>query len=329
MTLPKLSGFNFHDHAADPSAEGEIQRNAEEIKAYLEGAVQKLVMLRYPGVNPGLNLLRNPSFEVDADGTTPPTGWANDHTGGEVDDADKYEGAKSALITADTDPSSGLSQTVAVKKGQYIRASVACKATTASHGHLFVHVDGAFQISEFHSGGGAWEVLSDSYGPVTADGDVKVYIRKAIVGATTDVWFDQAVLEVLDIAPPEPAATRYVVRDATAADFEIDDFTCDGAWNVDALDLSSIVPAGAIAVDLLIKVFDIGAAASRFTLRRDATNDYNRIYLRPPVANQRLELTQRIAINSNRLLDYFISPNYSEVAGDEIEVTVLGWVLAP
>ena len=32
MTLPKQSGFNFHDHAANPSAAGDLQRNGDNLK---------------------------------------------------------------------------------------------------------------------------------------------------------------------------------------------------------------------------------------------------------------------------------------------------------
>jgi len=201
---PKTSGFNFHDHAGDPANSGEVQRNAERIKFHDGGQVQELVKSELAGVHPGLNRLRNPSFELDADETSPPTGWTNNGDGAEVDTGDKYEGSKSALILAASGQWANINQTIAAKKGQYIRASVACKATTAAHAYLVVNADGANKIIEIHTGtgGGAWEILSGVYGPMAADGNVVVSLSKETATAT-DIWFDQAVLEVLDVPSDE------------------------------------------------------------------------------------------------------------------------------
>ncbi|GAI14918.1 unnamed protein product, partial [marine sediment metagenome] len=67
---------------------------------------------------------------------------------------------------------------------------------------------------------------------------------------------------------------RYVVRDATAFDKNIGDFTTDGTWKVNGLDLSAIVPAGATAVHLLVYVLD-DAANSILEIRRNVTQDFN------------------------------------------------------
>lgn len=45
MALPDLSGYNAYNHAADPSAEGEVQRNDYRIKAFLGGVVRTFAWL--------------------------------------------------------------------------------------------------------------------------------------------------------------------------------------------------------------------------------------------------------------------------------------------
>ena len=203
MSLPNMSGFTCIDHAADPSSAGELQRNAERLMLFDGGQVQELVKKELAGVHPGLNRLRNPSFELDADGVNPPTGWVYaSGDGGEVDDGDKYDGVKSVLIPGAAVDESHLRQTLAVKKGQYVRASVACKTSAANHARLQLYVDGAHRVLAFHSGGGTWEILSGIYGPIAADGNLNFYLFKA-TAAATDIWFDQAVLEVFD-APVYP-----------------------------------------------------------------------------------------------------------------------------
>lgn len=116
------------------------------------------------------------------------------------------------------------------------------------------------------------------------------------------------------------AQSGYVVRDCTGYDFDEGDLTTDGTWQVDGLDLSSIVPAGAIAVDLEIKVED--DATSYLHIRRDATNTGNRILMTISVANIAVYQVARIAINSNRLLDYLAS----NVTFTSIGIAVVGWV---
>lgn len=414
MALPKQSGFNFHDHAADPTVDGDLLRNKEELKPFLEGAVQKLVMLRYPGVNPGLNQLRNPSFEVDADGVSPPTGWTRNNVSSEVDNAEFYDGAKSVKHSGAG--AAGVRQIIAAKKGQYVRISLACKTSTASLGYLEMKVGVAWQPPVYHSGGGTWEILTDIYGPLAVDADITFYNGKA--AAADDVWCDQAVLQVFDApffdhaaehenggddeisvtglnglladcqtpcahdldshnpctlaelsadvsdatlidtadarlsdarTPTAHAlggaehsadtlanlnskvsdatllatgqATKYVVRDATTIDKTLADFTTDGNWHVNGLDLSAIVPAGAIAVQLEIIVTD--NALSHFYIRRDATNTFNRLNTFVQVVNRTFARTGMIAINSDRLLDYLAS----NVTWTTIGVTVVGYVM--
>jgi len=115
-------------------------------------------------------------------------------------------------------------------------------------------------------------------------------------------------------------ATEYVVRDCTAYDFDEGDLTTDGAWHADGLDLSAILPASAIAADLEIKIED--DATSYLHIRRDATNTLNRILMTIPVANIAMYQVARIAVNSDRLLDYLAS----NVTFTSIGIAVVGYV---
>lgn len=49
MALPKQSGFNFHDHAADPAAIGDFQRSGNNLK-FKDSAGAKIVALDVAGV---------------------------------------------------------------------------------------------------------------------------------------------------------------------------------------------------------------------------------------------------------------------------------------
>lgn len=112
----------------------------------------------------------------------------------------------------------------------------------------------------------------------------------------------------------------YVERLATAVDVQLGALTINGAWQVDGLDLSGIVPAGAFSVVLAITVVD-DAADSWFEIRRDAVNVKNRIKVNTKAANISEEDIGPISIDSNRLLDY-IGAN---LVFTTIDITVLGW----
>ena len=186
------------DAAANPTADGEIQRYGEDIKAYLEQAVQKFVLQRYPGVNPGINQLCNPSFEVDTDATKPPTGWLEANDGGEADDAKAYDGSFSALIT-NTGSNNALRQLITMQKGQYACFSVAVWASESNKAGLRINFDDVW-YETYHSGSSDWEILSLVLGPITQASDVVTYQLELDSTASAPAWFDQAVMEVFDSA---------------------------------------------------------------------------------------------------------------------------------
>lgn len=115
---------------------------------------------------------------------------------------------------------------------------------------------------------------------------------------------------------------EYVPRAVEARDFETGAFTADGTWKVDGLDLSGIVPAGAVAVQLSIVVKD-DAANSEFTVRKNATHDINDLFALTHVANIAEFPSGVIMIDSDRLLDY----RASNLVWTYIYVTVMGWFI--
>ncbi|MBA7632076.1 hypothetical protein ES703_39618 [subsurface metagenome] len=112
----------------------------------------------------------------------------------------------------------------------------------------------------------------------------------------------------------------YVERLTAAPDFQVGDLTVNGVWQVNGLDLSAIVPAGAFMVKLALTVLD-DAANSIVTIRRDAVNTSNCIIGTTFVANISNPKVEDISIESDRLLDY----HCSNLVFTAIDITVLGW----
>lgn len=112
----------------------------------------------------------------------------------------------------------------------------------------------------------------------------------------------------------------WVERLTGAVDKTAADLTEDGNWHVDGLDLSAIIPPGAIMAKIKITVAD-DAANSYVSLRRDAVNDEHIITSRTHVANIPDTRVEDISLESNRLLDY----RCAAVVFTSIAITVLGW----
>lgn len=112
----------------------------------------------------------------------------------------------------------------------------------------------------------------------------------------------------------------FVERLTNSPDFTAVNFTQDGNWHVDGLNLQPLVPAGAFRAELGFTVRD-DAANSLFQLRRDAAHAKNSISVRSFVANVTSDVIQSIALDADRLLDY----NAAAVVFVNIDVTVLGW----
>lgn len=112
----------------------------------------------------------------------------------------------------------------------------------------------------------------------------------------------------------------YVDRRVAVDDFDEGDFTTNGVWHADGLDLSAIVPSGAIAVDLKISLTD-DAVDSFLTFRPNAVDISNVLTVRTQVANINIQEFGRFPIDADRKLDYL----GSNLVFTVIRVSVLGW----
>lgn len=120
-----------------------------------------------------------------------------------------------------------------------------------------------------------------------------------------------------------PGVGRYVPRSAGAtADFNEPDFPIEGAWQVDGLDLSAIVPAGAIAVHLAVEITG-NTFEKEFRLRGNATTKAgNHMKLGVDHTASFVIPTEHAVLNldTDRKLDY-----YRDLDLVDIWVWVLGW----
>jgi hypothetical protein len=98
------------------------------------------------------------------------------------------------------------------------------------------------------------------------------------------------------------------------------DFTCDGGYYADGLDLSGIIPAGAKAV---VIVFDgrCTAVDKLFVISRhiDTLDNYT---IKSYYANYMPQHQFVIACDPDRLFDYMIESYY-----DDFGLTVIGWFI--
>lgn len=113
---------------------------------------------------------------------------------------------------------------------------------------------------------------------------------------------------------------RYVVRIVAAWDFVIGNFTTDGTYKINGLDLSGIVPAGAVAVCLRVETLD-DAADSLFLIRHSAANDTTQMRATTQAANVNFDANAVLPIDTDRMMDYY-GENLAFVS---INVAVLGW----
>ena len=115
------------------------------------------------------------------------------------------------------------------------------------------------------------------------------------------------------------ALAQFVDRgDPSTIDFDEGDLTLDGTWN--DLDLSSIVPAGAIQVLIRLQLTD-DAAGSYIGFRENGkTNAVNLIYARTQVALVTTDNQVLIPLDSNRVIEYRASVGF-----DSIDIVIMGW----
>lgn len=115
---------------------------------------------------------------------------------------------------------------------------------------------------------------------------------------------------------------EYVERRTAAWDKTLVDFTIDGTWKVNGLDLSGIVPVGAKAVILKLNLLD-DAATTNFVIRTSAVAAVNSLTLTMQVANIGMDVTAILPIDADRLFDY-VGTN---VVFTGINLVVVGWYI--
>lgn len=115
--------------------------------------------------------------------------------------------------------------------------------------------------------------------------------------------------------------TSFVCRgDASASDFTEATLTVDGAWH--ELDLSSIVPVGAVAVLLTVSAADATPGNGIYLENNDYSNHYNvsRVVVQNDSVSNVIDCI--VSCSSDRKLKYYI------YAGtDSISIIVKGWWL--
>lgn len=119
---------------------------------------------------------------------------------------------------------------------------------------------------------------------------------------------------------PAGGGHEYVDRgDPAARDYAIGDFTADGTWR--DLDLSSIVPAGAVAVALSVIIQD-DAVNSTFQFRKNGnSNTAVAAVARTLIANVIQYQDLFVACDANRVIEY----SATNLAWINLDVTVKGW----
>lgn len=113
-------------------------------------------------------------------------------------------------------------------------------------------------------------------------------------------------------------ANKYVDR-GDPASWDFDTFTTDATWR--DLDLSSIVPSGATAVHLLVRVQD-DAAASEFSLRKNGnSNVVNKSVVSTQVTGIDVYQDCIISLDANAIVEYMGTNTTFTI----IRIAVKGW----
>jgi len=142
---------------------------------------------------------------------------------------------------------------------------------------------------------------------------------------TASIWTQIAAMGVTTVSAAQwgylggsSGIDHYVDRgDPVAADF--DTFTTDLDWH--DLDLSSIVPAGAVLVHLYIQIID-DAAGSYFNVREKGnSNSWNVATIRTQVTDIYMDGNVLVSCDSDRVIQYM----GADTTFTAINITVRGW----
>ena len=114
----------------------------------------------------------------------------------------------------------------------------------------------------------------------------------------------------------------YVYRtdDPSSYDFDETDLTLDSTWR--DLDLSSVIPEGAKAVQLYVRLTD-DTSTGLITFRKNGfTGTTNQFQIRNQVANKQTQMTFVCPVDSNGVIEY-----YSLAGMDSIDIMIMGWYM--
>jgi hypothetical protein len=111
----------------------------------------------------------------------------------------------------------------------------------------------------------------------------------------------------------------YTDRDASDWDFELGDFTTDAAWH--DLDLSSIVPAGAVLVHMHVVVNDETPGNGIQFRKNGNTGGTCVAFARVQAANVNNQEDMMVACDSNRVIEYAAH----NTTFTNIVIAVKGW----
>jgi len=115
---------------------------------------------------------------------------------------------------------------------------------------------------------------------------------------------------------------EYVERRAPASDKQVGDFTTDGTWKVNGLNLSGPLPVGTKAAIIRLLAKD-DAAGSEFEIRPNGVDVNNMHGLFTQVANISVEKDFIIPVDPDRLFDYY----GTNLVFITIDVTVVGYFI--
>ncbi len=173
--------------------------------------------------------------------------------------------------------------------------------------------------------GGLLEIYTSS----DHDGTIDWYALQAneddlIIGPSTNpdsLKYDGANSKWVFEDPVEGTG-GYVDRgDPSANDFTQADLTEDATWR--DLDLSSVVPAGAIAVHLSYTIED-DAVESRLSFRKNGNvNEFNRSNIRTQVADILNDGDTVVSCDANRIIEYYAT----NTTWTSIAIKIRGWYI--
>lgn len=129
-------------------------------------------------------------------------------------------------------------------------------------------------------------------------------------------WLIDLIIDAIGVPP------CYVDRgDPAAYDYYVGDFTKDGAWH--DLDLSAIVPAGAVSVCILIYLKSLSSGRWFRLRQKGKVNEFNICSRITPIAATAYITDGVVTLDANRVIQYKIQ----NTTWNNIRLCIKGWWL--